>query len=79
MKGEEKLPVLCTISTLARLGNASRHTLTRLLHERGVPRVNPGPSVLIPMAEIEKKIPLLFQSFQLVTSMRRRRDEGKWR
>jgi hypothetical protein len=79
MKGDVKLPVLCTITTLARLGNVSRFTLTQLLRERGVRRMVSGQRILIPMAEIEKKIPLLFQSLQLVASMRRRREEGKRR
>ncbi len=78
MKGEVKLPVLCTVRTLAGLGNASRHVATQRLRECGVRRVNAGRRVRIPMAEIEKKIPLIFQSLRLVTSTRRRREEGKW-
>ncbi len=79
MKGEVKLPVYCSLYALARLGNVSRHTLTSLLRERGVRRIVVGQRVLIPMAEIERKIPLLFRSLQLVASMRRRREEGKRR
>jgi len=41
--------------------------------------MNAGQRVLIPMAEIEKKIPLLFESLQLVASVRRRREKGMWR
>ncbi len=78
MKGEVKPPVLCLVRTLARLGNVSRPMSTQLLRECGGRRVNAGRRVLIPMAEIEKKFPLLFQSLQLVTSPRRRREEGKW-
>jgi hypothetical protein len=78
MKGEVKLPVLYTVRTLARLGNVSQPMSTQQLRERGGRRVNADRRVMIPMAEIERKIPLLFQSLQLVTSMRRRREEGKW-
>jgi hypothetical protein len=78
MKGEEKLPVLCMVRRLARLGHVSRPTSTQRLRECGGRRGNAGRRVLIPMAEIEKEIPLFFQSLQLVTSTRRRRVEGKW-
>jgi hypothetical protein len=77
MKGEEKLPVLCTARMLAGLGNASRLAATQLLRECGACRVDAGRRVLISMAEIEERIPLLFQSLQLVASMRRRREGGK--
>ena len=78
MKGKAKLPVLCTVRTLARLGNVSRPMATELFRECGARRVSAGRGVLIPMTEIEKKIPLLFQGLQPVRSTRRRREEGKW-
>ena len=79
MRGEVKLPAFCTVRTLAQLANVSPHMLRMLLRECGVRRMNAGQRVLIPMAEIEKKIPLLFESLQLVASMRRRREKGMWR
>lgn len=79
MKGEMKLPVLLTVRALAELGNVNVQLLRRLLRECGVRRVHAGARALIPMAEIERKIPLLFESLQLAVSMRRRRGQGKWR
>ena len=78
MKGEEQLSVLCMVRTLARLGNVNRHLATQRLRECGVRRFNVGRGVLIPMAEIEKQTPLLFQSLQRVTPTCRQREEGKW-
>ena len=71
MKGEVKLPVLCTTRMLAGLGNASRLAATQLLRECGASRVDAGRSVLISMAEIEQKIPLLLQGLRFVASTRR--------
>ena len=79
MKTEARLPVLCTVRTLAKLGNVSRHMVSRLLRAFGVRRVIDGRRVLIPMAEIEKKIPLLYESLRLSAAGRRRREQGKWR
>jgi hypothetical protein len=78
MRGEVKLPVLCTARMLGGIGNASRLVATQLLRECGARRVDAGRRVLISMAEIEKKIPLLFQGLRLVASTRRRREGGKW-
>jgi hypothetical protein len=79
MKTEAKLPVLCTVRTLAKLGNVSRHMVSQLLRAFGVRRVIYGRRVLVPMAEIKKKIPLLYESLQLGVSRRRQREQGKWR
>ena len=79
MRGEVKLPAFCTVRTLAQLTNVSAHMSRMLLRECGVRRMSAGRRVLIPMTEIEEKIPLLFESLQLVASVRRRREKGMWR
>jgi hypothetical protein len=75
-KGEVNLPSLCTVRTLARLGNVSRPTSTQRRHEWGARRVHARRGLLIPLAEIEKEISLSFPGLQLVTSTRRQREEG---
>jgi hypothetical protein len=74
-----QLPAFCTLGALAALGNVTMYMMRRLLRECGVRRVRAGRKVLIPLAEIEKKIPLLFESLQLVESMRRTGKRGKCR
>ena len=60
MKGALQLPAFYTMQALAELGNATPYVLRMLLRECGVRRLRVGRKVLIPMAEIEKKIPLFF-------------------
>ena len=79
MKGEVKLPVHCTVRALAVMGNVTEYLLAKLLRECDVRRVRVGTRVLIPLAEIEKKISLLFESLKVADSMRRRREQGQWR
>ena len=78
-KAEVELPLFYTMGALAHLGNVTPHVLRSLLRECGVRRVRAGRKVLIPTAELAKKVPLLFQSLQVVESLRRRREQGKSR
>ena len=62
--GEFTLPAFYTISVLARLGNVSEYLIRRLIHKSGVQRVRAGRTILIPVTEIEQKMPLLFKSLK---------------
>jgi hypothetical protein len=79
MKDTVQLPAFCTLGALAALGNVTVYMMRRLLRECGVRRVRAGRKALIPLAEIEKRIPLLFESLQLVESMRRTGKQGECR
>jgi hypothetical protein len=79
VKDAVQLPAFYTMRALGELGRVSPWVLRRLLRECGVRRVRVGQVVLIPVAELKKKVPLLFESLQVVESMRRRREQGKCR
>ena len=79
MRGEVQLPLFYTRGALADLGNVTPHVMTSLLRECGGHRVRAGRKVLIPTAELAKKVPLLLQTLQVVESLRRRCEQGKSR
>jgi len=76
MKGEVKVPSLCTVRTLSRLGNMSRLASTQRLGECCARCVRARRGLLIPLAEIGKEIPLSSRGLPLVTSTRRQREDG---
>jgi hypothetical protein len=53
---------LYSITLLARLANVTRQLLRRLHQSSGVQLVHIGRTALVPMSEIEKRIPLLWES-----------------
>jgi hypothetical protein len=60
-----QLPVVravYSIAELASIGNVSRQSLGRLLEACGIEFVYAGRTALVPLSEIERKIPPLWES-----------------
>jgi len=70
---EVKLPAFLTITRLAKLGRITRYTMRQVLQQKDVHCVRAGKRLLIPMAEIEKKIPALYKTLHLLEAARRAR------
>ncbi len=71
--GEGALDVraLYSLAQLARVANVTRHTLRRLLRKNGVTLVRSGRSLFVPLAEIERRIPPLWESLRRLEELRR--------
>jgi hypothetical protein len=62
---------LYSIAALARFGDVSTYVLRRVLRSNGVAFVRSGRALCVPMSEIRRKIPPLWESLQLVEELRR--------
>jgi hypothetical protein len=62
---------LYTIAALARVANVTRYRLRRLLRANGVRLVRTGRALFVPLSEIEKRIPPLWESLCSAEKMRR--------
>ncbi len=56
---------------LVEIANVSRHLMRKLLRLAGVQVQRMGRTVLVPLSEIEKKVPLLWDSLQVLQRARR--------
>jgi hypothetical protein len=65
-----------SIARLAKLGGVSRFLLRRLLKASGVTFVRSGRTVLVPLSEIEEKLPTLWNSFRSLERARTTAGEG---
>jgi len=74
-----RLPALFTVRALAELANVTEEPIGAVLREGGVRRVRAGRRMLVPLAEIQKKLPVIFDSLQLLVSRRRARERGNRR
>ena len=63
------------VCALAEVANVSRYVMNRLLRLAGVRFQRIGRSVLVPVSEIEEKIPLLWNSLQVLERVRRAASE----
>ena len=59
-----------SVAALARVANVTPHLLRRVLRANGVELVRAGRSLLVPLSEIESKIPPLWESLKAVEAMR---------
>jgi hypothetical protein len=71
MQDESELQAVYRIPELATIANTSRYLMERLLREAGVRRLRVGKTAVIPMREIQEKIPLLWESLQALREARR--------
>ncbi|HEY1696051.1 MAG TPA: hypothetical protein VGG39_27980 [Polyangiaceae bacterium] len=62
----DTLPVqaLYSVARLARFAHVTRHLLVRVLRSNGVVFVRGGRALFVPLSEIERKIPPLFDSIR---------------
>ncbi len=61
---------LYTVQALASIGNVSTRLLRRVLRANGVTFVRGGRALFVPLAEIQRKIPPLWESLHLVAQLR---------
>jgi hypothetical protein len=76
-RGKLEVQALYSISALARLANVTRQMLTRLLQINHVQLVHIGRATLVPLSQIEEKIPPLWESLCAVERARGRGEEVK--
>ena len=69
--GEPQLQAVYGLSALAAFARVDRHLLQRLLKANGVRVVRAGRAILVPLCEIQEKIPPLWKSICLVDKVRR--------
>jgi len=62
---------LYSVARLARFANVTRHVLRRVLRSNGVVLLNGGRSLFVPLSEIQRKIPPLWESLCLAEEVRR--------
>jgi hypothetical protein len=60
--GGLEVQVVYSIGALARAGNVTRDAMQRLLAAHGVEFVRVGRSLLVPLCEIEEKVPPIWRS-----------------
>jgi hypothetical protein len=65
-----------TIAQLAQFAGLSRFVLRGLLESSGVKFIRSGRTLLVPLAEIEEKLPKLWKSFWLLEGARLARGAG---
>ena len=66
-----QVQALYSVARLARFANVTRHVLRRVLRSNGVVLVNGGRSLFVPLSEIRRKIPPLWESLCLAEEVRR--------
>ena len=64
------LRALYTVGELARAVGVSRYMMTRLLRAKGVELLRSGRRLIVPLCEIEEKLPLLWRSVLLAEAAR---------
>jgi hypothetical protein len=69
-RGPLRVQALYSVGALARAGNVSPDMLLRLLRASKVELVRSGRAVLVPLHEIEEKIPALWKSIELAERLR---------
>jgi len=69
----EVLP-LYTVPQLAALAKTSRFRMARLLETHRVEVVRSGRSVLVPLSELEEKVPLLLDAIEAAARAQKRVD-----
>jgi hypothetical protein len=77
--GPLEVQAVYSLAALARFARVSRHALRRILRSSGVVLLNGGRSLFVPLSEIERKIPPLWESIRLAERTRcsaRRSDRG---
>jgi hypothetical protein len=65
-----ELQGLYSVAALARMGNVTVQLMLRVLRSNGVAFVQAGRSVLVPLTEVQRKIPPLWESLMLVERAR---------
>ena len=73
--GPLEVQSLYSIGALARAANVSPYLLRRLLRAKGVELLRAGRAQLVPLVELETKIPLLWQSIQAAEMLRQGIEE----
>ena len=68
--GPLELQAVYSVAALARVANVTPHLLRRVLRANGVELVRAGRSLLVPLSEIESKIPPLWESIKAVEALR---------
>ena len=70
------LRALYSIAALAEFAEVSRFMLRRALQKGNVQFVRAGRAVLVPLSEVKKKIPNLFESICVIDERRRKAEQG---
>ncbi len=65
-----ELRALYSLPELARFANVSADRMRRLLRATGVEMVRSGRNLLVPLSEIERKIPPLWESIKTIEMVR---------
>jgi hypothetical protein len=63
--------VFYSVAELARAGNVPTYRLRRILRRHGVVFLRSGRAFYVPMAEIQRKIPSLWESLCALNGLRR--------
>ncbi len=66
-----ELQALYSIAILARMGNISVERLRRVLRSAGVVLIRGGRALFVPLSEVQRKIPPLWDSLVLTEQVRR--------
>jgi hypothetical protein len=70
-EGALEVQAVYSIAALARAANVTPHLLRRLLVANGVTFVRAGRAMLVPLSEIEARIPPLWESIKAAEMVRR--------
>ena len=73
--GQIEVQALYSIATLANFARTTRFRMGRLLDSYGVRRVRSGRIWLVPLSEIEDRLPLLFSSIESAVRLQNRANE----
>jgi hypothetical protein len=71
LRDAPEVQALYSVGRLARVGNVDKDMLRRLLRSNGVTLYRGGRVFYVTLAEIQEKIPPLFQSLCLAEQLRR--------
>ena len=69
-EGALEVQALYSIAAIARVANVTPSLLRRVLRANGVELVRAGRAVLVPLSEIETKIPPLWESLKAAEMLR---------
>ncbi len=72
-----EVQALYSIAALARAVNVSTFTLRRLLRSNGVELVRGGRALFVPLSEIRRKIPPLWESLRAAEELRGKGTTGR--
>lgn len=70
-----EVQALYSVAVLARLGNVAPYLLRRVLRANGVTFVRSRRALFVPLTEIQRKIPPLWESICVASQMRREGTE----